>query len=416
MQDMKGVRERKVKWLTGTASILLYLMLAINWNGLALAQEKPFKIGHVGGFTGPWAILNVHSQIGIKLAIEEINETGGFLGRKIEYYPRDGKGRPDVSLSEARDLVLNQGVDVLMGPFNGAAALAVSSIAKEFKTPCFALTGTFVTGKEGHRYLFHITMSSDHIGFSLGEYLSGKPWKRYYTVGTDYVFAHEVIGYAWKRLTDKKPDVRKVGELWPRVGERDYTTFITAISSANPEAVISVLPGTMGIDFRRQAKGFGFFEKTRYIAIPMSTSDIVPLGKETPSGIVGLADYFFPYCGETYPLASKTEEKYNKNNNDYDYTCVASGYNQMVFLREAIKKAGSTDKEKIIDAAEGLEVETTVGRVKCLKYSHRGTVPVFIGTTTYNAKYPFAIFKDVKSYRGEGFMLPEEEIRKMRGE
>lgn len=415
MEALKAAGYRKIDWLTKVALIVLLAVLGIGWSGPVMAQQKPFKIGHVGGFTGPWAILNVHTQIGLKLAIDEINKAGGLLGRKVEYYPRDGKGRPDVSLSEARDLILDQGVDVLIGPFNGGAALAVSSIAKEFKTPCFEVTGTFVTGKEGHRYLFHLAISSDQIGFSLGEYLSEMPWKKYYTIGTNYVFAHEVIGYAWKRLSENKPNVEKVGELWPKIGERDYTTFITAIGSAKPEAVISLLPGSMGIDFRRQAKGFGLFKKTQFIAVPMSTSDIVPLGRETPAGIIGLADYFFPYCGQTYPLAAKLEEKYDKIAKDHDYTCVANGYNQLLFLREAVKKAGSTDKEKIIDAAEGLEVDSTVGRIKCLPYSHRGTVPVFIGTTTYSPKYPFAIFENVKTYRGEKFMLREEEIHKMRG-
>jgi len=415
MREMNGIGKQTGRWFF--ILILLFTFFVMGWSEGAWAQQKPFKIGHIGGLTGPFAVYNTHAQTGIKFAVDEINEAGGLLGRKIEVYTRDTKERPDVSISEARDLILTQGVDVLIGCASGSAALAVSSVAKEYKVPYLAFpSGTFVTGKEGHRYIFQISYSTDLIGFSIGEYLAEKPWKNYYLIGTDYVYAHEVLDNAWKRLTEKRADVRKTGEFRPKMGERDYTTYITATMSANPEAVITVLLGGMGIDFRRQAKGYGFFEKVQYIGLPLSSADIVPMGKETPQGIIGQSPYSFPYCGEHYPLAAKVEQKYDKIANDYDYDFVAGGYNQILFLREAIKKAGSTEKEKMIDAAEGLEFECTVGRVKVLKYSHRATVPMFIGTTTYSPKYPFAILKDVKTYQGEKFMYSEDQIRKMRGE
>jgi len=65
---------------------------------------------------------------------------------------------------------------------------------------------------------------------------------------------------------------------------------------------------------------------------------------------------------------------------------------------------------------EGLTVETAVGRIKCLEYSHQGAVPVFLGVTAFSPKYPFAILKDIKVYQGEKIMISEDEIRKMRGE
>ncbi len=412
---MKRMEKEKGKWLI--VFVLFLIVVGTGWGEEVWAQQKSFKIGYVAGLTGPFAPYNLPAQTGIKLAVDEMNAAGGFLGRKIEIYTRDIKERPDVSISEARDLILTQGVDVLIGTASGSAALAVSSVAKEYKVPFLACPSqTFIAGKEGHRYVFQIGPSTDLDGFAIGEYVAEKPWKRYYLLGTDYVFAHEVIDNAWKRLTEKRSDIVKVGEMWPKVGERDYTTYITATMSANPEAVIAVLPAAMGIDFRRQAKGYGFYEKIHLIAAPLSSADRVPLGKETPEGVIGQTLYAFPYCGEHYPLAAKVEQMYNKIANDYDYDSVIAGYNQLLFLREAIKKAGSTEKEKIIDAAEGLEFETAVGRIKCLKYSHRGTVPMFMGTTTYSPKYPFAIFKDVKVCQGEKFMISEDEIRKMRGE
>ncbi len=412
---MKSNEEKKGNWFV--ISAILLTVVVTGWTGEALAQQKPFKIGCLGEMTGGFAPYYNPSLIGVKLAVDEVNASGGLLGRKIEIDARDVKGKPDVGMSEARDLILNQGVDVLTGVAGGSVAVAVSSVAKEFKVPflCYP-SATFVTGKEGHRYVFQINQTTDIMGYAIAEYLAEKPWKRYYFLGTDYVFAHQIIDYLWERLTQKKPDVKKIGEMWPRVGERDYTTYITATMSANPEAVIAILPAAMGIDFRRQAKGYGFFEKTKCIAAPLSAPDRVPLGRETPEGIIAQTSYAFPYCGETFPLAAKVEQMYDKIAKDYDYDAVVGGYNQILFLREAIKKAGSTDKEKIISAGEGLELDTAWGRIKILKYSHRATVPNFVGVTAYSPKYPFAILKDVKVYQGEKIMIPEDAIRKMREE
>lgn len=132
--------------------------------------------------------------------------------------------------------------------------------------------------------------------------------------------------------------------------------------------------------------------------------------------MIGLTEYAFPYCGEKYPLAKKIQERYDRDYNDCNYTNVAMAYNTMLFLREAIRKSGSTDTEKIINAMEGLEIDTAVGRIKCFNYSHQGAVPIFIGTATFSPKYPFAILKDVKVYQGEKIMISEDEIRKMRGQ
>jgi branched-chain amino acid transport system substrate-binding protein len=404
------------KSLAVAVSIVLFIVASTGWIKPAAAQSKTFKIGYVGGLTGPFAVYNVPALAGIRYAVEEINQAGGFQGRPVEIIVRDGKERPDVSLSEARNLVQKEGVNILFGGTSSAMVLAVSAFAKEQKVLFLpAPTGANVCGKEGHRYVFKPAgQNSDSSGFAIGEYLAEKPWKKYYVIASDYVYGHEVIDYAWKGLTGRRTDVEKVGELWPKMTERDYSNYITAIMKANPEAVLALLPGTAFIDFVRQAKGFGFFKKIHFVSGIIATAELVALGKETPEGIIGLTAYAFPYCGEKYPIAKRIQEKYDKDHKDHDYTTMAVAYNTALFLREAVRKAGSTDTEKVINAMEGLKVDTAIGPIQCLDYSHRGLVPVFIGVTTYSPQYPFAILKDVKVYQGEKIMISEDEIRKMR--
>jgi branched-chain amino acid transport system substrate-binding protein len=398
------------------AALVVCIPVVVACTRPAFAESKPFKIGYVGGLSGPLAVYTIPAITGIKYAIEEINRAGGFLGRPVELIVRDGKERPDVSLSEARNLIQKEGVNVLFGGTSSAMVLAVSAFCREQKVLFMpAPTGAHVCGKEGHRYVFKPACNnSDMVGFSMGEYLADKPWKRYYLIGSDYVYGREAIDYAWKRLSEKKRGVEKVGELWPKMAERDFSSYITAIMKANPEAVLAMMPGSAGIDFIRQAKGFGFFKKVQFISMLIATGDLVALGKETPEGIIGSNEFAFPYCGEKYPVAKRIQERYDKDYKDNNYTTMAVGYDTTLFLREAVRKAGSLDTEKIINAMEGLQVETAVGRIKCLEYSHQGAVPVFIGVTTFNPRFHFAIMKDVKVYQGDRIMISEDDIRKMR--
>src|SRR5208282_583066 len=115
-----------------TISLLVGMLIVIGSAKSAMAQAKqPFKIGYIGGLTGPFAVYTLPAVTGIKYAIEEINQAGGFLGRPVELIVRDGKERPDVSLSEARNLIQKEGVSVLSGGTGSAAVLAVSAFCKE---------------------------------------------------------------------------------------------------------------------------------------------------------------------------------------------------------------------------------------------------------------------------------------------
>src|SRR5271157_2886157 len=146
----------KRKSLSVAISLLACMLIVIVSAKPAMTQTKePFKIGYVGGLTGPFAVYNVPALTGIKYAIEEINQAGGFQGRPVEIIVRDGKERPDVSLSEARNLVQKEGVTMLFAGTSSAMVFAVSAFAKEQKILFMpAPTGAQVTGKEGHRYVF----------------------------------------------------------------------------------------------------------------------------------------------------------------------------------------------------------------------------------------------------------------------
>src|SRR5208337_2346670 len=102
--------------------------------GLSQAAE-PIKVGIVDTFSGPASTYTNDVRDGFKIALDQINAKGGVLGRKIEFVTRDDKFKPDLALQAAKELVMREKVDLLMGTINSAGALAVSDIAKKEKIP-----------------------------------------------------------------------------------------------------------------------------------------------------------------------------------------------------------------------------------------------------------------------------------------
>jgi branched-chain amino acid transport system substrate-binding protein len=119
---------------------------------------KTLKVGIVDAFSGGAAPMSIDNLNGFKMVIQAVNAKGGVNGTKIEFVTRDDKFKPDVSLAMAKELVMKEGVDILLGTISSASTLAVSDFEKKEKIPFF-VTGAKsekITGEKGHRYIFQI--------------------------------------------------------------------------------------------------------------------------------------------------------------------------------------------------------------------------------------------------------------------
>ena len=232
---MKRIMMRK----SLTLSVGLLSLSLIFYPGSVPAQA-PIKVGIIDTYAGPPTTYTFDVRDAFKLAIDEINAKGGVLGRKIEFTTRDDKFKVDLALSMAKELVMNEKVDILMGTINSAGALAVSEFCKTEKIP-FLVTfskSDKITGEKGHRYVFSITENTAMIGKAAAVGLSKRPFMKYWIAGDDYEYGHALADGVWGNLKKIKPNVELVGQSWWKVGEPDLTPYLTAISAAKPDAVI----------------------------------------------------------------------------------------------------------------------------------------------------------------------------------
>ncbi len=379
--------------------------------------QAPIKVGIIDTYTGPPTTYTYDVRDAFKVAIDEMNGKGGVLGRKIEFTTRDDKFKVDIALSMAKELVMNEKVDILMGTINSAAALAISEFCKTEKIP-FLVTfakSDKITGEKGHRYVFSITENTAMIGKAAAVGLSKKPFLKYWIAGDDYEYGHALADGVWGNLKKIKPKVELVGQSWWKVGEPDLTPYFTAISAAKPDAVIFATGAASMVNAMKVAKATGFAEKIpMFIHTATELSTLAPLGPEAPEKIIGTSNYFFYYpdTPQNKSFVKAFRDAYGR----YPKVGALYGYLAAKFIAKALEKAGKMDREKFIDALEGMKIDSPVGEVAIRAYDHQAMLPMFMGVTKKVPTYSFLIASDIVTIPAKEVMPSIEEIKKARGQ
>jgi len=381
------------------------------------AQARNITVGVIDCYSGPAAVYGKDALNGFKLALQEINKKG-VLGRKIEYTTRDTKFKVDIALNMAKELVLRKDVDILVGTINSGAALAVSeAVAKKEKVPfiVWIAKSENITGKKGHRYVFSAGENTAMAGKSGGVALAGKPYIRYWIAGDDYEYGHAIADAAWRNLKARKPEVELIGKSWWKPGEPDLIPYITSILSAKPDAVLICTCGRSMTNIMKAIKATGMVEKVPvYVHTATDHAVLKPLGLEAPEGVMGTMDYHF-----YYPDLSANRRFVKAFEAAYGHPPgfpAFHGYNTAHFIAEAYRKAGSLDKEKFIDALEGLKIDSPVGKIEMRACDHQVIMPMFLGVTKLSPEKGVAISSDIYTLRGVEVMPTCKEIMEARGQ
>lgn len=379
------------------------------------AAAKDIKVGIIDCYSGPPAVYANDALNGFKMALEEINQEG-VLGGKITWTNRDTKFKVDIALNMAKELVMREGVDLLVGTINSGAAMAVStSVSKPERIPFFVWIAKSerITGEKGHRYVFQTSENTAMAGKAGGVALSREPYTKYWIAGDDYEYGHALADAAWRNLKESKPEVELIGKSWWKPGEPDLAPYITSIMSAKPDAVIFCTGGRSMTNLMKAIKATGMAQKVP-IWVHTGTDHAVlkPLGTEAPEGVMGTMDYHF-YYPDT-PEHREFVEAFKAKYGDPPGFPAFHGYITAKFIAEAYRKAGSTDTEKFVDAMEGLKIQTPVGGIEMRGCDHQAALPMYLGVTKISQEYDCAISTDIQTLTGSEVLPSCEDIQKAR--
>jgi len=373
---------------------------------LAAKAEDTIKIGFPIPLSGPTAVYGKPILAGAELAVKQINDAGGVLGRKLELLSRDSKANADEAVRLARELIQKNNVDFLTGTLTSAEAPAVSTVAKEEKIVFIApaAKSTLLTDAAHiHPYIFRIASNTDVEGLAgATEMAKFKDIKTIATIAPDYAYGHDSANTFIAALKKLRPDIQVVDQQWPKLGEPDFTAFINAQMSKKPDAVYCSLFAGDFVTFIKQAAPLGYLKAidNRLIAPgEVGTTDAAQaLGADYPFGIIANAYDPVIWTKDEPPEHKKfIADLKAYTHAEYASGWSANGYELIVSLTEGIKKANSTKSDDVSKALAGLTFDAPVGKRTFSVQSHETFSPEFWGVMTKDPAYPFAIIKDAAS-------------------
>jgi branched-chain amino acid transport system substrate-binding protein len=382
--------------------VLTLLVAALLALPMAAEAQKPIKVGFPMILSGPGALFGDPALKGAQMFVDELNAKGGVLNRKIELLPRDTKGDANEAVRVSRELILKENVDFLVGTLTSAEGPAVSVVAKENKIVFIApipKTDQLTAADKLHPYVFRVAANTTMEGRSAAEIVAKWPVTKIATISPDYAYGQDVTKSFVEYIKKIKPSVQIVDQQWPKLGEADYTPFINAQLAKKPEAVFSSLWGGHFVTFAKQAKPLGYFDAIKYNmlaggegASPESTKS---MGADYPVGIWGNSYDAFYWEDNPGPHKEYTARISKFLKDDYPSSWAIQGYIGMQALVEAIKKANSTDSDKVAKALLGLSFDTPVGKLTIREKDHQANRGQLYGKTVKDPKYPFPIMKPI---------------------
>ncbi len=246
------------------------------------------RLGFVADVSGIGATFYKSQKAGIDLFIEEANAAGGVLGKKLELVVRDAQLKPDVGATMARELILSEKCDFLIGPTSSAVALALTKVAKEFKKIVYFHTSNTeaLTTTDFQPYMFQVVPNTGIEARGCALFLSEKPYKHYGYIGFDYAYGHTQWDAFKEELLKRKPDVNIQEVVWVKVQETNFSPFIPTLMAKKPEVIFSSLWGGGLSSFIKQATPYGLFKHATLTSL-FDLDMLRATGKDMPEGLMG---------------------------------------------------------------------------------------------------------------------------------
>src|SRR5439155_1536691 len=214
--------------------------------------QEPIRIGQLIPFTGFLGAIGEYGKQGATLAVEELNERGGVLGRKIELITED-EANPGVAVQKARKLIEKDRVVAIEGLVSSASCLAVGDEVQRAKILMInaGANSDEIRSKRCHRYVFATEGCNTQYVSAIGNWLiRERKISRWYFLTSDYAFGHDLLRVARNLLTANKGT--EVGSDLAPTGTTDFSQYITKMKAAKPDLVFHNLAGADVTNFLKQ--------------------------------------------------------------------------------------------------------------------------------------------------------------------
>ncbi len=390
--------------------LLLTLVVALVW-GLAGApagaeDKEPIKYGFLDTMSGPFGVFGKGNIGAVKLAIKEINEAGGILGRRVELVMEDDEANTEVAARKAKKMILQDKVNILHGAASTSCSAMIMKVAGQYKTLHIDTefdSASILPMKNDYSFMFCPMNEELERARMLGlkELLKPEQRKRWMIWYPDYSYGRDMKAIYERELKKIVPDAEIVGILGHPLGESDYSTYFVKIFEANPQVFISVDWAGDATNFIKQAIPYGFFEKVPVFSLNgAAMSTIIALGEKLPP-MYYMCEQGNPY----FAHLAKWREKYHAYTGEWPTEDCSPNYYEGVYMfKAAVEKARSLKAEDLVKALEGMEFVGPTGKRKVRKDHFADLEYIAVPELVKSDAFPFKV-------PGRTVNIPYEKVR-----
>ena len=325
----------------------------VNTTKLAVT-DSTVTVGILHSVTGTMAISETGSVQAEKLAISQINEAGGVLGRKIQFIQEDGASDWPTFAEKAKKLLVQDKCAAVMGCWTSASRKAVLPVFEQYNGMLYY--PTFYEGLEQSKNVIYTGQEATQ------QILAGLDWvqkekkaKTFYLLGSDYIWPRTSNKIARKHIEEHLKNCKVVGEEYFPLGHTQFNSVINKIKLKKPDVIYAIIVGGSNVAFYKQLKAAGIdLTKQTLMTISVTEDEILGIGGENIVGAYACMKYF---------------ESLNNDNNKafvaafkkmWGKDIVIGDVTQAAYLgpwlwKLTVEKAGSFDIDKVAAASPGVE-------------------------------------------------------------
>jgi len=378
---------------------------------LAAQGGGPVKVGVLHSLSGTMAISEVSLRDVVLMAIEEINGKGGVLGRKIEPVVVDPASNWDLFAEKAKQLLLKEKVAVTFGCW--------TSVSRKSVLPVFENNNGLLfypvqyEGEECSRNVFYTGATPNQQLIPAAEYLmsrEGGGYKKFYLLGTDYVFPRTANKILRAFLLAKGIPADSIAEEYTPFNHQDYQTIVGKIkrfAAGGNAAVLSTINGDSNVPFYKEFANQGLrSENAPIMAFSVAEDELRGMDTSALVGHLAAWNYYQSVDAPQNKKFVQAFKAYAKKTGlpggDKRVTDdpMEAAYFGVYIWKQAVEKAKSFDVDPVRKAVYGQEFLAPGGKIKMHENNHHTYKPVLIGEILKDGQFKIVT-------RTKGLVEPE---------
>ncbi|MCH9669205.1 MAG: urea ABC transporter substrate-binding protein [Actinomycetia bacterium] len=333
------------------------------------------KVGALNSLSGTMAISEVTVRNAIDLAVEQINNAGGVMGKQIELIAEDGASEPTVFAEKAEKLISSDCVAAVFGGWTSSSRKAMLPVFEGNNSLLYYPVQ--YEGLESSPNIYYTGATTNQQIVPALDYLKEQGTKSLYLVGSDYVFpqtANRIIkAYAEANGIEIK------GEDYTPLGSTDFSTIVNKVRSADADAVFNTLNGDSNVAFFREYKNVGLTpEEMPVLSVSIAEEEVGGIGVQNIDGQLTAWNYYQTIDTPVNNAFVKAyKEKFGADKPTSDP--MEAAYVSVYLWKNTVEKGQSFDVKSIQDNAGGVTFDAPEGLVTIDGENHHITKTARIG-------------------------------------